>query len=88
MREAFDRLVPIELEDGRTIKLTRYALSIEHLLNLAAKRDLKAIEMVIKLRRELDATADPATSEPLADVDREFLLGIVDDLCPKKDEGQ
>ena len=87
VREAFDFQVTVDL-NGKSRKISKFAVGIEQLVNQAAKGDLRAIGMMIALKRELDSRADPAASRPLDDVDREFITDIAKELFPKTDDDQ
>lgn len=71
IREALSEKVPIR---GSSRKMSKFEISMARLANKAADGDLKAIDMVLRLWREVEAQAAAGSREaPLDRADREIL---------------
>lgn len=61
-------------ENGKERKISKLEAAVTQLVNKAASGDLRAIETVLRLNREIDARAMPNnTHQPLSDADRAVL---------------
>lgn len=61
-------------ENGKTRRISKLEATVTQLINKAASGDLKAIEIVLRLNREIEARALPnEMPRPLSDADREVL---------------
>lgn len=61
-------------ENGRDRKMSKQEAIVTQLVNKAASGDLKAIAIILRMNREIDAKAPPeVASVPLNEADREIL---------------
>jgi len=61
-------------ENGRERTISKMEAAVTQLVNKAASGDLRAIELVLKLNRDIEArTVAPEEYRPLADADRAVL---------------
>lgn len=73
VREALTAKVTLR-ENGRTRNMSKLEVSMTQLANKAAAGDLKAIQMVVSLYREVEAEAQGRSQDrPLDHADREIL---------------
>jgi len=87
VRQALTAKVKLR-ENGRTRNMSKLEVSMTQLANKAAAGDLKAIQMVISLYRDVEAEAANRTPDrPLDHADREILEMLLSRVRAAKDQG-
>jgi hypothetical protein len=80
LKRALEARVVVK-EGGKERKISKHDAMVTQLVNKAASGDLRAIEQVMRLYREIEARAEPEVqSRPLSDADRAVLERFADRL--------
>lgn len=68
-------------DNGRDRKISKMEAAVTQLVNKAASGDLRAIEIVLRLARDIETKAQPhERPRPLADADRAVLVAFADKM--------
>jgi hypothetical protein len=75
-------------EDGKPRSISKLEAAVTQLANKAASGDLKAIDMVLKLHRDVEARTSPASeTSPLSEADRAVLEQFANRVRTAKEGG-
>ena len=78
----------IVVENGRRRKIAKRQAIITQLVNRSAKADLKAIQILLTMLRDIEARADPGSADPAAfnEADQQIIQRIRARLRGEKDK--
>jgi hypothetical protein len=75
-------------ENGKDRTMSKLEAAVTQLVNKAAGGDLKAIALVLRLNREIEARAQPyGETQPLSDADRTVLEQFAAQVRARKEKG-
>src|SRR6202047_2426915 len=78
----------IVVENGRRRKITKRQAIITQLVNRSAKADLKAIQILLTMLRDIEGRADPGSADPapFTEADQQIIQRIRRDSGVRKDK--
>src|ERR1700731_1585801 len=78
----------VVVENGRRRKITKRQAIITQLVNRSAKADLKAIQILLTMLRDIESRADPRSADPAAftGADQQIIQRIRAPLGARKDK--